>query len=84
MLAEFLIETSITMQRFSPGLQGCGSPIDVLTITADEGVRWLRRKASLPSRMPEATSLPIFWTQPQVRVSTSADPRRASSYTACR
>jgi hypothetical protein len=81
-LSMFLIDTSIMMQRLSSGIQSCGGPIDVLTVTADAGVQWVQRKPALPSAAPTATWLPIRWTQPAVSIVTSGDTRRASSYSA--
>jgi len=43
-LAIFFIRTTITAQRLTVGLRGCGGPIDVATITRREGLKFIQRK----------------------------------------
>ncbi|MGA2140090.1 MAG: hypothetical protein ABSH14_14625 [Verrucomicrobiia bacterium] len=43
-LAIFFIRTTITAQRLTVGIRGCGGPIDVATITRREGFRFVQRK----------------------------------------
>ncbi|MCL5075726.1 MAG: hypothetical protein M1136_08815 [Chloroflexi bacterium] len=43
-LAIFFIRTTISAQRLTVGIRGCGGPIDVATITRREGLRFVQRK----------------------------------------
>lgn len=43
-LAIFFIRTTISAQRLTLGLRGVGGPIDVATITRQEGLRFVQRK----------------------------------------
>jgi hypothetical protein len=43
-LAIFFIRTTISAQRLTVGVRGCGGPIDVATITRREGLRFVQRK----------------------------------------
>lgn len=43
-LAIFFIRTTITAQRLTLGISGCGGPIDVAIITRREGLRFIQRK----------------------------------------
>jgi len=43
-LAIFFIRTTITAQRLTVDIRGCGGPIDVATITRREGLRFVQRK----------------------------------------
>jgi len=43
-LALFFIRTTISAQRLTVGIRGCGGPIDVATITRREGLRFVQRK----------------------------------------
>jgi hypothetical protein len=43
-LAIFFIRTTISAQRLTLGLRGVGGPIDVATITRQEGLRFIQRK----------------------------------------
>lgn len=43
-LAVFFIRTTITGQKLTVGIRGCGGPIDVATITRSEGLRFIQRK----------------------------------------
>jgi len=43
-LAEFLIKTTINVQRFAVSTRGCGGAIDICTITVWEGLRHIQRK----------------------------------------
>lgn len=43
-LAIFFIRTTISGQKLTVGIRGCGGPIDVATITRREGLRWVQRK----------------------------------------
>lgn len=43
-LAIFSIRTAITAQRLAVGIRGVGGPIDVATITGNEGVKFIQRK----------------------------------------
>jgi hypothetical protein len=43
-LAIFFIRTTIGAQRLTVGVQGCGGPIDVATITRREGLKFVQRK----------------------------------------
>ncbi len=44
-LAVFFVRTTITAQRLTVGIRGCGGPIDVATITRRGGLRFIQRKA---------------------------------------
>lgn len=44
-LAIFFVRTTIEAQRLTLGVRGCGGPIDVATITRDEGLQWVQRKS---------------------------------------
>jgi len=46
-LAIFFIRTTITAQRLTVGIRGCGGPIDVATITRREGLRFIQRKETV-------------------------------------
>jgi hypothetical protein len=61
-LAIFFLRTTITAQKLTVGLRGVGGPIDVATITRQEGLRFIQRKrivgeagtiADQPERMLE-------------------------------
>lgn len=43
-LAIFFIRTTITAQRLTVGIRGCGGPIDVATITRREGLKFIQQK----------------------------------------
>jgi hypothetical protein len=43
-LALFFVRTTISAQRLTVGIRGCGGPIDVATITRREGLRFVQRK----------------------------------------
>jgi hypothetical protein len=43
-LARFLIDTTVGAQRFISGVCGVGGPVNVATITAADGLRWVRRQ----------------------------------------
>jgi hypothetical protein len=43
-LAIFFIRTTITAQRLTVGIRGCGGPIDVAIITRRRGLRYIQRK----------------------------------------
>lgn len=43
-LAMFFIRTTITAQRLTVGIRGCGGPIDVAIITRREGFRFIQKK----------------------------------------
>lgn len=86
-LATFLIRTTIEAQHFQiGGAQLVGGPVDALTITPAEGVRFVRRKPARPA-MDETADLPAWkWrcvTKSELVVTTHmpADIRRVGSYT---
>ena len=43
-LALFFVRTTISAQKLTVGIRGCGGPIDVATITRREGLRFVQRK----------------------------------------
>ena len=43
-LATFFIRTTIDAQRLTVGRRGCGGPIDVATITRNDGLQFVQRK----------------------------------------
>ncbi|BFK81335.1 hypothetical protein I3900191A7_14800 [Clostridium baratii] len=43
-LAEFLVELTEKFVRFSPGAKTVGGPIEIASITAHEGFKWIKRK----------------------------------------
>jgi hypothetical protein len=43
-LAIFFIRTTITLQRLTVGIRGCGGPIDVAIITRNDGLTFIQRK----------------------------------------
>jgi len=43
-LATFLIRSTMAAQNLAVGVRGVGGPIDVATITREDGVSWLQRK----------------------------------------
>jgi hypothetical protein len=43
-LAIFFLRTTISAQRLSVGIRGCGGPIDVATITRRDGLTFVQRK----------------------------------------
>jgi hypothetical protein len=49
-LAIFFVRTTITAQRLTVGIRGCGGPIDVATITRREGLRFIQRKEIVGER----------------------------------
>lgn len=56
-LANFLVHTTIEMQRFSDGIRhapgnsaNCGGPIDIAVIEPDTGFQWVRQKKLHPPR----------------------------------
>jgi 20S proteasome alpha/beta subunit len=49
-LAIFFIRTTIIGQRLTVGMQGCGGPIDVATITRREGLRFIQHKQIVGER----------------------------------
>jgi hypothetical protein len=83
-IAAFLVSFTIAAQSITTAIQACGGAIDVATITADDGLTFVRRKAADPVAVPDlsrAALLPICRTRPVLSIQTSGDPRRASSYT---
>ena len=85
-VARSLLWLTTWAQSVSMDVAGVGGPTDIVTITADAGVQVVQRKSvnqpdavpTTATRMPMPTAYPL----PVLRVETSADPRRASSYTA--
>lgn len=49
-LATFFIRTTITAQRLTVGIRGCGDPIDVATITRREGISFIQLKEIVGER----------------------------------
>jgi hypothetical protein len=43
-LAVLFIRTTIEAQRLTAGIRGCGGPIDIATITRNEGLRFIQQK----------------------------------------
>ena len=43
-LAIFFVRTAISAQRLTVGIRGCGGPIDVATITRQDGLQFVQRK----------------------------------------
>jgi hypothetical protein len=43
-LAILFVKTTVEAQRLTVGVRGCGGPIDVATITREEGLRFVQRK----------------------------------------
>lgn len=54
-LAIFFIRTTITAQRLTVGIRGCGGPIDVAIITRREGLQFVQRKQILGEMRPMAS-----------------------------
>ena len=50
--AVFLIRSTITAQSLIIGIQGCGGPIDIATITPGDGFRHIQRKELVGERKP--------------------------------
>jgi hypothetical protein len=43
-LADFLVDLTIKLSRFSPGAPTVGGPIEIAAISKHEGFRWIKRK----------------------------------------
>jgi hypothetical protein len=43
-LAILFVKTTVEVQRLTVGVRGCGGPIDVATITREQGMRFVQRK----------------------------------------
>jgi len=50
-LAAFLVETTISFSRFSPGATTVDGPVEIATITKHEGFKWIRRKHYYPANL---------------------------------
>ena len=42
----FILETTVNMARFEPGVSSCGGPLDIAIITRSKGFEWVERKTS--------------------------------------
>ena len=76
-LAAFLMSFTIAAQSITTAVQGCAGAIDIATITADEGLTFVRRKATDPVAVPDlsqAALVEIHRARPTLSISTSRDP----------
>ena len=50
-LARFLVDTTISFVRFSPGDAMVGGPVEIAAITKHEGFKWVQRKHYYPAEL---------------------------------
>jgi hypothetical protein len=77
--ATFLVRSTMEMQRFAVGLQGVGGPINVATITSDDGVR--RWTIAGTAAAPGVREIGSMFT---VEMEAPADGARPTRYTVSR